>query len=108
MCTVSPDEPVKHRRMKDYLKPEDLDTEGCVALASAVLEEQAAELAHAAKQAARHPNKENLRHLQTLKDFYKSDLFLALSCGIVDGEHVVKTIIGHALEGTRINGRRIM
>jgi len=89
-------------RMKDYLKAEDLDTEACLDLAAAVMSEQAEALTHAAREAAVRPNKENLSRLETLRNFYRSDWFKVLSCGLADGEQVMKQIIKRALRGMKI------
>ena len=89
-------------RMKDYLKPEDLNTKGCVTLAATVLEEQADELAHAARRYANHPSKENGEHLRKLREWYESPMFEALSCGITDGKTAAKKIIKDALRGVRV------
>ena len=86
-------------RMKDYLKPEDLNTEACVDLAATVLGEQAKELAHAARRYANFPSKENRHTLMTLKKFYESDWFEVLSCGLADGKKAAEDIIRHALRG---------
>lgn len=90
------------RRLREYLKPEDLNLDGCVALASAVLSEAAEELASAARQAADRPTPGNLAHLQACRDFYRSDLFTALSCGLLKGELVCRKIIKDALRGRRV------
>ena len=86
-------------RMKDYLKPEDLNTTACVNLAATVLGEQAKELAHAARRYANFPSKENRHTLMTLKKFYESDWFEVLSCGLADGKKAAEDIIRHALQG---------
>lgn len=90
-------------RMKDYLKPEDLNTDACVNLAATVLGEQQEALAYAARKAAAHPTKENLRHLENLRNFYKSDWFKALSCGLADGEEIARRIIKRAVRGMKVN-----
>lgn len=86
-------------RMKEYLKPEDLNTEACVELAATILGEQANELAHAARRYSSSPTKENRQHLAMLRDWYKSPMFQALSCGLADGEKVAQDIIKDALRG---------
>ena len=86
-------------RMKEYLNPEDLNTEACVELAATVLREQAIELAHAARRYASSPTKKNRQHLKVLRDWYKSPVFQALSCGLADGEKVAQDIIKDALRG---------
>lgn len=92
----------KQPRMAEYLKPEDLDTGACITLASAVLKEQAKELGHAARRAAIRPSGENLRHLKTMRNFYKSRWFQVLSCGLADGEQVAKAIVKEALRGVKV------
>ena len=91
-------------RMKDYLKPEDLNTKGCVTLAATVLEEQAAELAHAARRYANLPTEENLKQLKRIREWYESDWFDALSCGLADGKTVAKNIVKKALRGVKVKG----
>ena len=89
-------------RLKDYMKPEDLNTEACLDLAAAVLGEQAKELGHAARRAAVRPNKENLRHLRTMRDFYRGSWFQVLSLGLVDGDQVAQAIVKDALRGVKV------
>ena len=80
-------------RMKDRLTPDDLNDRACVELAATVLEEAA----EAYKQALRHVrnnpfDKTAREHLNTCRDFYRSDWFKALSCGLVDGEAVMREL----------------
>ena len=89
-------------RMKDYLKPEDLNTNACVNLAATVLSEQANELAHAARRYANFPTKENGAHLKKLREWYETPMFDALSCGMVDGKTAAKNIIRDALRGVKV------
>ena len=96
----------KMPRMKDYLTAEDLNDSGCLELAATVLEEQAIALGHAARKFASWPNKENRAHLKTCVDFYKSDWFKALSCGLADGDAVAAQIIKQATEQMRIHPER--
>ena len=91
-------------RMKDYLKPEDLNTDACVDLAAAVLGEQQDALTHAARKAAAHPTKENLQHLESLRNFYTSDWFKVLSCGLADGKEIAQRIIKRAVRGMNVKG----
>lgn len=85
------------RRMIDYLKPEDLDTDGCIALAQKILSEAGAALMHAVRRYNDCPSAENLAHLKTCQAFYRSDTFTALSCGIADGETVIRQLTKQAL-----------
>ena len=89
-------------RMKDYLKPQDLNTDACVDLAAAILSEMQDALTYAARKAAAHPNEENLRHLESMRNFYKSDWFNVLSCGLADGEQIAQRIIKRALRGMKV------
>ena len=93
----------KFPRMKDYLKPSDLDTDGCVSLAAEVLKGAAADLEDAARRNAARPTKENRAHLKSCRDFYSTQWFAALSCGLVDGEKVADQIVKSALRGARFN-----
>lgn len=92
-------------RLKDYMKAEDLNTDGCVKLVAAIMREQAQDLTSAARRYNTYPSKENREHLEQCRSFYRSDLFKALSCGIVDGEQVMKNIIKDALRGRIREGR---
>ena len=83
-------------RMMDYLEPEDLNTDACVTLAATVLSEQANELAHAARRYMSSPNKDNRARLNTLRRFYETEWFAALSCGLADGKKVADDIIRDA------------
>lgn len=86
----TPSDGFTHRRMKDYMKPEDLNTDGVVMLASAVLAEAAAAYVHAKAATLRHPNdKDAQEHLKTCVLFYRSDWYKALSGGLVDGDAVM-------------------
>ena len=88
-----------HRRMKDYMKPEDMDTGGCLELASAILRQQAEELTVAVQRAAKFPSNGNLQHVRDIKKFYKGDMFKILSCGLIDGEVALREIVRAALKG---------
>ena len=83
-------------RMRDYMEAKDLNLEACVTLASTVLSEQAKELAHAARRYMSSPSKENRARLNTLRWFYETDWFAALSCGLADGKKVADDIIRDA------------
>lgn len=80
-------------RMKDYMKPADLNLNGCVALASAVLTGLAHDLLSAYHHAIDEPTPENLDHLRAVKAIYRSDYFAALCCGLMDGEAAMREII---------------
>ena len=93
-------------RMATYMKAEDLNDEGVIALAETILYELAGDLKAAARRAAHDPSKENLRHLEQLRNFYSSDYFAVLSLGVVNGEEAARYIIKKALRGRRSLGRR--
>ena len=94
-------------RLKDYMKPEELNSDGCLELAATVLGEQADALYHAARNAARQPNPGNLQRLRELRDFYKTDWYKALSMGLADGEQVAQQIIKRALRGVNVKGGQL-
>ena len=80
-------------RMKDYLKPEDLNTDAVVTLAAEVLRAAADEYIHVVRHVREDPcNQYAVDHLRALQRFYRSDWFRALSMGTVDGEIVMKEL----------------
>lgn len=89
-------------RMAEYLKPEDLNLNACVTLAAEVLRLAAEDLTHAAREVAEWDSPRAREHLAECKRFYRSDLFKALSCGLEDGEVVMKKIIREALRGRKV------
>ena len=90
-------------RMIDYLQPADLNTDGCVSLAEAVLRQAAYDLGVAAQRVAEHPTRGNFDHMDSIKAFYRSDLFTILCAGVVDGETAMREIIRQALRGHIVN-----
>ena len=85
------------RRMADYLKPEDLNTDACVELAGVILSEAGAEYIHAVRAVQANPtNKDAADHLRACKAFYRSDYFVALSMGAADGEAVMQKLAAQA------------
>ena len=93
-------------RMKDYLKPEDLDTNGCLELAEEILRGMASALTQAARRAAADPCKENLHHLEVCRNVYLTDYFAALSGGLVNGKAAAEQIVKNALNGVKIKSKR--
>lgn len=89
-------------RMKDYLTAKDLNTDACVNLAATVLGEQQDALTSAARKAAAHPTRENLRHLDEMRRFYESDWYKVLSCGLADGKEIARRIIKRAVRGIKV------
>ena len=89
-------------RMREYMKPEDMNLQGCLKLAATVLSEQGEALTEAARRAAACPSAENLKHLKTLREFYETDLFTAYSCGVIDGRTAANAIIKKALSGREV------
>ena len=84
-------------RMKDTMRAEDMNTDGCIRLVSEILSGAAQDLASVAVRAANCPFKENLEHLRQCRAFYASDWFVALSNGMADGPSVAKKIEREAL-----------
>jgi hypothetical protein len=89
-------------RLRDRMRPEDLDTAACVELAGEILKGLADALSEAAVRAAESQTESSLSALKTLRNMYKSDYFGALSGGVVDGETAARQIIREALRGRRI------
>lgn len=92
----------KPRRMANYMRPGDLNDEGCINLAREILAGAAQSLAHAARQVAEWPSEQNYDCMAVARRFYDSDWFRILSCGVIDGPTAAKTIIKDALRGVRI------
>ena len=89
--------------MKDYMRPEDLNTEGCLTLAEEVLQEASAEYIRARRAVVAHPNDRDAReHFKLCQLFYRSDWFAALSGGGVDGETVMRRLNKEAVRGWRV------
>ena len=91
-------------RLKDTMTAQDLNTTGCVKLAVAVLEEQAVKLGHAARRYANNPSDENMKQLKRIREWYQSEWFDILSCGLADGKTAAKSIIKDALRGVKLKG----
>ena len=80
-------------RMAEYLKPEDLNTDACLELASVILAEAGAEYIHAVRAVRANPmNKDAAAHLRACKAFYRGNYFTTLSMGAVDGEAVMQKL----------------
>ena len=92
------------RRMVDYMKPEDLNTEACVALAEVILGEASTAMTHAVRQYNAWPSSENKAHLRNCQKFYRGPVFAALSCGMADGETVIRELTRQALLGRNVRG----
>lgn len=91
------------KRMQDYMQASDLNDDGVVNLASAILREQALELERATRRAAAHPSRDNLAHRDAVLSFYSSEWFSVLTLGVIDGKEAATRIMKSALRGTRIN-----
>ena len=83
-------------RMKDTMKPEDLDTQGCVALAETILSEASRELFDATREYVLKPSVVSLERLKSAQRFFKSDWFGVLSCGVANGEEAMNAIMEKA------------
>ena len=80
-------------RMRDTLRPEDLNTDACVNLASTILSETAEDYLQTRRHLTEDPTNEHvLAHMGVLKAFYKSELFVALSMGATDGETAMREL----------------
>ena len=86
-------------RMRDHLTADDLDTDACVTLAGVILEEAADSYMRARRRYTSNPTEANRAHLKNQEDFYRSDYFKALSCGLADGDAVMRDL------DKRIGGR---
>jgi hypothetical protein len=92
-----------HPRMKTYMKAADLNTEGCLKLAEAVLQGASEDYLHARRAVVAHPNsKDAQEHFKTCQAFYRSDWFAALSGGVIDGETVMRRLNKEAVRGWRV------
>lgn len=88
-------------RMKDYLRPADLNLDGCVKLAGTVLQDMANEYVHARRALMKEPNNEAAKaHMKNMVDLYHSDYFKALSCGLANGDAVMRELDKTAFAGT--------
>ena len=97
------DECFNHPRMKTYMKPEDLNTEGCLTLAEAVLQGAAEDYIHARRAYITHPHdKDAQEHLRVCELFYRSDWFAALSGGVIDGETAMRQLNRIAARGIKV------
>ena len=90
-------------RMRDCMTADQIDTDGAIALASAILTQAEADLTVCAQQAAAYPSEGNFEHLRSLKAFYRSDMFTILCAGVIDGESAMREIIRRALSGRKVN-----
>jgi hypothetical protein len=92
-----------HPRMKTYMKAADMNTEGCLKLAEAVLQGAAEDYIHARRAVIAHPNsKDAQEHFKICQAFYRSDWFAALSGGVIDGETVMRRLNKEAVRGWRV------
>lgn len=80
-------------RLRDYLDPQDLNTEGCVRLVSVILREAAEDYLHTRRFLRQNPgDRHAAEHMRHCEAFYKSDLFKVLSAGLVTGEAVMRQL----------------
>lgn len=79
-------------RMKDYMKPEDIDTEGAYALVAAIVRGASEEYIQRLRAMKRHPHdREVIFMYKRSRDFFLSDYFHKLTN--LDGEAVLQQII---------------
>lgn len=82
-----------HPRMADYLKPDDLNLDGCISLATAVLAGAADEYVQTARQRKAEPWNQSVQsHYKACRKFYLSDYFKAMSGGVTDGKTVLELL----------------
>jgi len=94
-------------RMKDYLKPEDLSTEGCVRLATRILTDAAEAYILARRHLDQDPaNKNAIEHYRLSREFYNRELFAALSLGEMSPRATVKELDRIARGNTKAGGRQ--
>lgn len=80
-------------RMKDYMKPEDLNTDGCIELAAYVLREASEAYLEAARALKRHPDSKDAQaHYNRCRAFYSSDYYKILSCGVISGAEALRSL----------------
>lgn len=94
-------------RMKDYLKPEDLSTEGCVRLATRILTDAAENYIQARRHLDQDPaNKDAIEHYRLSREFYNREFFVALSMGAMSPRATVKELDRLARGQTKVGGRQ--
>lgn len=82
-----------HKRMADYMRAEDLNLDGCINLASAVLSEASAAYLEAARAVKRHPDSKDAQaHFRRCRAFYSSDYYKILSCGVISGADALRSL----------------
>ena len=80
-------------RMKDYLKPEDLSTEGRVRLATRILTDASEAYIQAKRHLDQDPaNEDAIEHYRLCREFYNRELFVALSCGAIGPKATVREL----------------
>lgn len=85
-------------RLRDYLEPDQLNTDGCVKLVSVILQEAAEDYMRTRRILNHDPTDRNaLGHMANVKQFYRSKLFKALSAGLVDGEAAMRELDRHVM-----------
>ena len=76
-------------RMKDTLRPEDLNTDACANLAGEILKGLANDYIMARWKYNHQPTPENRQALERIRKLYRSEWFGALSMGLADGQAVM-------------------
>lgn len=80
-------------RMRETLKAEELNNEGCIRLAQEILSGAAEDYMQARRELLKNPtDKMAAEHFRICQRFYKSDYFEALSMGQIDGETAMKEL----------------
>lgn len=84
-------------RMRDTVRPESLDTDACVNLASEILRGLAVDYACALRRVRYNPaNPDAREELARMRRIYMSDYFAALTMGMVDPRAVMSEIERHS------------
>ncbi len=94
-------------RMKDYLKPEDLSTEGCVRLATRILTDASEAYIQAKRHLDQDPaNNDAIEHYRLSREFYNREFFAALSMGAMSPRTTVKELDRIARGNSKAGGRK--
>lgn len=79
-------------RLKDTVKPEDLNTDACVKLAGEIVKGLANDYIQARRKYNHQPTPENRQALERIRKLYRSEWFGAMSMGLVDGQAVMEEL----------------
>lgn len=81
------------RRMRDYLRAEDLNDDGCITLAAEILRDAARAYIRAYRAWALHTEDRTLlADLRYMRKWYRSEYFGILSCGLLEPDTVLRDL----------------